>query len=79
MQNVFLTHQFFLEGKCLTLNTVLSNQQKLPFEIVQLCVLTLWVPLSAPIAWVFFLGAKSMATENIISFLLIIHSSSNLV
>lgn len=79
VQNVCLTQQFFLKGACLNLNTVLSKQQKSPFEIVELCVLTTWVHLSAPTALIFFLGAKSMPTENIIPFLLIIHSSSNLL
>lgn len=58
MQNVCLTEQFFLKGKCLNLNTVLSKQQKSPFKIVQLCVLTTWVHLSAPIALFFSLGGQ---------------------
>lgn len=43
---------------CLNLNPVLSKQQKSPFAIVELYMLTTWVHLAASIAFNFSCGPK---------------------
>ena len=58
VQNVCLTQQLFLKYICLNLNMVLSKQQKLPSEILELHLPTTLVHLAASIALNFSYGLK---------------------